>query len=216
MQNYWMQSVDCIQHSITSYSYPAVYTGLPWWLSHEESACNEGDLGSIPELRRSPGGGNGNPFQYSCLGNPTDTGALQAAIRGVARVGHNLAARPPPPPRTLYLCTCSSYIWNFVPFHPLHSSHHHLSVPTSCNQTSGFFFCECGCLDFEYLWDRTGFASLCVTYSLSIIPSRSLCWHKGQDFLTSRGWIVLQCVCKPRLLCRPSAHTSVVFMSLLL
>ena len=52
-----------------------------------------------------------------------DTGALQAAIHGVTRVGHNLAARPPPPLRTLYLHTCSSYIWNFVPFHPLHSLH---------------------------------------------------------------------------------------------
>ena len=38
-----------------------------------ESACNSGDLGSIPRLRRS-GEGNGNPFQYSCLENPMDTG----------------------------------------------------------------------------------------------------------------------------------------------
>ena len=36
----------------------------------KESACNEGDVGSIPELGRSPGGGNGNPLQYSCLENP--------------------------------------------------------------------------------------------------------------------------------------------------
>ena len=38
----------------------------------KESACNEGDLGSIPELGRSPGEGNGNPLQYSCLENPMD------------------------------------------------------------------------------------------------------------------------------------------------
>ena len=36
----------------------------------KESACNEGDLGLIPELERSPGGGHGNPLQYSCLENP--------------------------------------------------------------------------------------------------------------------------------------------------
>ena len=38
-------------------------------------ACNAGDLGSIPGLGRSPGEGNGNPLQYSCLENPTDGGA---------------------------------------------------------------------------------------------------------------------------------------------
>ena len=36
------------------------------------SACNAGDLGSIPGSGRSPGGGNGNPLQYSCMENPTD------------------------------------------------------------------------------------------------------------------------------------------------
>ena len=41
----------------------------------KESACNVGDLGSIPDLGRSPGGGHGNPFQYSCLENPMDRGA---------------------------------------------------------------------------------------------------------------------------------------------
>ena len=39
------------------------------------SACNEGDPGSIPGLGRSPGEGNGNPLQYSCLENPVDGGA---------------------------------------------------------------------------------------------------------------------------------------------
>ena len=37
--------------------------------------ANAGDVGSIPELGRSPGGGNGNPLQYSCLENPMDGGA---------------------------------------------------------------------------------------------------------------------------------------------
>ena len=49
--------------------------GLPWWLSGVESPCNAGDVGSISGLGRSPGEGNGIPFQYSCLGNPTDRGA---------------------------------------------------------------------------------------------------------------------------------------------
>ena len=43
------------------------------------------DVGSIPELGRSPGGGNGNPLQYSCLGNPTDRGAWWARVHGVAK-----------------------------------------------------------------------------------------------------------------------------------
>ena len=42
------------------------------------SACNAGDLGSIPVLGRSPGEGNGNPLQYSCLENPTDGGTWWA------------------------------------------------------------------------------------------------------------------------------------------
>ena len=41
----------------------------------KESACNAGDLGSIPGSRRSPGEGNGNPLQYSCLENPVDRGS---------------------------------------------------------------------------------------------------------------------------------------------
>ena len=62
----------------------------------KESACNAGDLGSIPGSGRSPGEGNGNPLQYSCLENPMDRGAWQAIIHAVTRVGHNLATKPPP------------------------------------------------------------------------------------------------------------------------
>ena len=43
-----------------------------------KSACNAGDQGSIPGLRRPPGGGNGNPLQYSCLENSVDRGAWWA------------------------------------------------------------------------------------------------------------------------------------------
>ena len=45
------------------------------WLSRKESVCNAGDTGLIPGLRRSPGEGNGNPLQISCLGNAMDGGA---------------------------------------------------------------------------------------------------------------------------------------------
>ena len=51
----------------------------------KESACNAGDLDSIPGLRRSPGEGNGNPLQYSCLGNPMERGAWYAIGQGVAQ-----------------------------------------------------------------------------------------------------------------------------------
>ena len=43
------------------------------------------DIGSIPGLGRSPGGGHGNALQYSCLENPTDRGAWQATVQGVAK-----------------------------------------------------------------------------------------------------------------------------------
>ena len=60
--------------------------------------ANAGDVrdkGSIPGSGRSFRGGHGNPFQYSCLENPMDWGAWRAIVRGVARVGHNLATEPP-------------------------------------------------------------------------------------------------------------------------
>ena len=50
----------------------------------KEFACNAGDLSSIPGLGRSPGEGNGNPLQYSCLENPKDRGAWQATVNRVA------------------------------------------------------------------------------------------------------------------------------------
>ena len=51
----------------------------------KESACNAGDLGSIPELGRSPGEGNGNPLQYSCLENSMDRRAWWATVHGIAK-----------------------------------------------------------------------------------------------------------------------------------
>ena len=51
-------------------------------MADKESACQAGDVGSIPGLGRSPGEGNGNSLQYSCLGNPMDTGAWKATVMG--------------------------------------------------------------------------------------------------------------------------------------
>ena len=50
--------------------------GLPWGINGKEFTCQAEDDSLIPGSERSPGGGNGNPFQYSCLGNPMDRGAL--------------------------------------------------------------------------------------------------------------------------------------------
>ena len=57
---------------------------------NKESTCSVGDLGSIPGAGRSPGEGNGNPLQYSCLENPMGRGAWKATVHGVTRVRQDL------------------------------------------------------------------------------------------------------------------------------
>ena len=59
--------------------------GFPGGSDRKESACNVGDTGSIPGLRRSLGEGNGYLLQYSCLENPTAKGAWQTMVRGVEK-----------------------------------------------------------------------------------------------------------------------------------
>ena len=62
--------------------------GSPGGTMVKISPANAGDIrdmGSVPGLRRSPGGGHGNPLQYSCLENPMDRGAWQATVHGVAK-----------------------------------------------------------------------------------------------------------------------------------
>ena len=54
------------------------YCRLPGWFSSKESACNAGDVGSVLGSGRSPGGGHGDPLQYSCLENSMDRGAWWA------------------------------------------------------------------------------------------------------------------------------------------
>ena len=57
---------------------------LCWASQVAQSTCQAGDMHSIPGLRRSSGEGNGNPLQYSCLGNPMDRRAWQAIVHEVA------------------------------------------------------------------------------------------------------------------------------------
>ena len=76
----------------------------PRWPPGKESVCNAdtaGNAGLIPGLGRSPGGGSGNPLQYSCLGNPMDRGAWQAAVHPWGRKESD---------RTEWLIT-HKYVW---------------------------------------------------------------------------------------------------------
>ena len=59
--------------------------GFPGSSDGKESACKAGDPGSIPGLRRPPGGGQGNPLLYSCLENPMDRGAWRAIVQGIRK-----------------------------------------------------------------------------------------------------------------------------------
>ena len=60
--------------------------GFPGGLVVKNPPANAGDTGSIPGLGRSPGEGNGNPLQYSCLENPMDRGAWWAPVNRVAEL----------------------------------------------------------------------------------------------------------------------------------
>ena len=64
---------------------PRGAVGFPSGASGKESACNAGDLGWIPRVGRSPGGGHGNLLQHSCLESLTNRGAWWATVHGVAK-----------------------------------------------------------------------------------------------------------------------------------
>ena len=61
------------------------YSGLPWWLSGKESACQCRRLRRLPESGRSPGEGNGYPLQDSGLGNPVDRESWQATVHRLVK-----------------------------------------------------------------------------------------------------------------------------------
>ena len=64
---------------------PLCTWGFPGGSVVKNPPANAGDVCYIPGLGRSPGGGNGNPFQYSCLENPMDRGAWPATVHGVTK-----------------------------------------------------------------------------------------------------------------------------------
>ena len=82
----------------------------------KESACNAGDLGSIPGLGRSPEEGNGNPLQYSCLENHMDRGVWWAAVQGTAHIRARLSTS-----HILRFMSCLYIL-----------SHHHISHSIGC------------------------------------------------------------------------------------
>ena len=73
------------------------YTGFPGNSDGKVSACNAEDPGSIPRSGRSPGEGNGNPLQYSCLDNPMDRGAWRGYSPWGHRDGHKGATKQQEP-----------------------------------------------------------------------------------------------------------------------
>ena len=78
--------INVSQHSFPLYFFLRFLTPFnPWWLTGKETACNAGDLGSTPGSGRSPGKWNGDPLQYSCLGNPMEKGAWLATIHRVSK-----------------------------------------------------------------------------------------------------------------------------------
>ena len=85
------------------------------------SPSNAGDAHSIPGSGRYSGEGNGNPLQYSFLGNPMDRGAWRATVHGVARVGHDLATERQQKHNITYSASViGSWRWDTVPaFHEL-------------------------------------------------------------------------------------------------
>ena len=67
--------------------------GFPGGSVVKNPPANVGDMGSIPGLGISPGGGNGNPFRYSCLENSHGQRSLAGIVHGVQRLGHDLETK---------------------------------------------------------------------------------------------------------------------------
>ena len=79
---YWGQVSEAVW-MLRSHSIIEAMWGFPGGSDGKESACNSRDPGSIPGSGRSPGGGHGNPLQYSCLENPMDRGVWWATVHRV-------------------------------------------------------------------------------------------------------------------------------------
>ena len=84
-QGQMSSQVNSNKHLRKNYTKTFHVEGFPSSSDGKEFACNAGDLGSVPGSGGSPGGGNGNPLQYSCLENSMDRGSWQATVHGVSK-----------------------------------------------------------------------------------------------------------------------------------
>ena len=102
-----------------------LHMGFPCDLVVRNPPASGGDSGSIPGSGRSPGEGNGNPLQYSCLENPMDRGASWATVHGSQRVRHDRATEHhhQTPHSGLALGLCPG-----PPLSPRHSSRHCMTL----------------------------------------------------------------------------------------
>ena len=123
-----------------------------------ESACNAGDLGSIPGSGRSPGEGIGYPLQYSCLENPMDRGAWWATVHGVAKSDTTEV--------TQHTCV-------LVRVHACARTHTHTHTHTqwSCGEVSNFTSC-CQKTMLIYIKSNTGVYMLWCNYYLYSMNTR--------------------------------------------
>ena len=156
------------------------------WLSGKESACDVG-AGLIPVWGRSPGEGNGNPLQYSCLENPMDRWAWRATVRGVATELNLMTKQPATPSLWGCFLLCKSGL---------------------CSQLHSCWFLYCSEIpgwDGEWSWNSTLF-HLCSPSphrSNPSSPTVSLsrgCIHGGcgpvfpliHPALAAQSWLTLQ------------------------
>ena len=93
-----------------------IFVYFPHSLVGKESACNAGNPGLISGLGRSPGEGNDNPLQCSCLENPMGRGAWRAMVHGITRVGYDLATEPPTTTTTKTFLLCLIKVWKDFTF----------------------------------------------------------------------------------------------------
>ena len=99
----------CPSYMASSYM-PLIYATSYGGSNSKEPICNVGDLGSIPGLGRSPGEGNGNPLQYSCLKNSTDREACQATVHGGHCKELDMSEW-----LSFFICSLVSVYWNILP-----------------------------------------------------------------------------------------------------
>ena len=166
---------------------------LPQWLSGKDSTCSAGDAGSVPGSGRSPGEGNGNPLQYSCLGNPMDRGAWRAVVhspQGHKRVWHNLVTKQQPmKPKTFCI---------FLPFDPLYpylpplNPYHWRPPICSLYLWAVFCFYFFG----FYIWVIIQLLSFSVwLISFSIMFSKFIHVAVNCNISLFYGWVIFHCVC---------------------